>query len=277
MAIAPHQSATFLHIDPDVVFDDLLLRTLLESAPVCDLQMERFLAMVRHAILDDATREIGPPSAPRLAFACALARQCFVNDYVYSHTAAEIDQARTLRDRLAASLCRGDVPSAMTIAVICAYFPLLSIVGVESLVLRGWPEPVAALLEQQLREPLEERILRDRIPRLTTLDDEVSIGVRRQYEEHPYPKWVKLPPSGMSRFDSVHPVAGRRRLQTNETPQMDILIAGWAPVRNRSSSPTHFPGRGCSRWISVWQVLRMQSGRRARWEFRMWSTHKPIS
>jgi len=231
----------FCDIGPDVVFDELLLRTLLESAPVCDLQMERFLTMVRHAILDDVTREMGPESVPRLAFACALARQCFVNDYVYSHTAAEIDQARALRDRLAASLCRGDVPSALTIAIVCAYFPLLSIVGAESLGRRGWPAPVAALFEQQLREPLEERVLRDRIPRLTTLDDEVSIGVRRQYEEHPYPKWVKLPRSGPIGFDGRDPAAGRRRLQSNEQTQHDILIAGCGTGQESIEFANAFP------------------------------------
>ena len=233
----------FCDIGRDAVFDDLLLRTLLESAPVCDLQMERFLTMVRHALLDDATREIGPPSAPRLAFTCGLARQCFINDYVYSYTAAEIDQARALRDRLAASLCRGDVPSAMTIAVVCAYFPLLSIAGAESLMLRGWPEPVVALLEQQLREPLEERTLRDRMPRLTTVDDEVSISVRQQYEEHPYPKWVKLPPSGLIGLDGADPVVRRRRLQSNEqTPQPDILVAGCGTGQESIEVAQQFPG-----------------------------------
>jgi SAM-dependent methyltransferase len=231
----------FRDIDRDAVYGDLLLRTLLENAPVCDLQMERFLTTVRHALLNDAMGETGP-SAPRLAFACALARQCFINDYVYSYTAPEIDQAHALQDRLAASLRRGDVPPAMTIAVACAYFPLLSIVGAESLVLRGWPEPVAALLEQQLREPVEERILGDRIPRLTALDDEVSIRVRRQYEEHPYPKWVKLPPSGLLGFEGADPVAGLRRLRPSEqTPQPDILIAGCGTGQESIEVAQQFP------------------------------------
>ena len=239
--------------------------------------MERFLTTVRHALLNDAMGETGP-SAPRLAFACALARQCFINDYVYSYTAPEIDQAHALRDRLAASLRRGDVPPAMTIAVVCAYFPLLSIVGAESLMLRGWPEPVAALLEQQVREPVEERILRDRIPRLTTLDDEVSIGVRRQYEEHPYPKWVKLPPSGLIGFDGADPVAGRRRLRSNEqTPQPDILIAGCGRGRSRSRSRSNFPPPACSPWISVWRASRTPSARPAKCGSTMLTTRKPTS
>jgi len=233
----------FREIDEDVIFDDLLLRTLLESAPVCDLQMERFLTMARHALLDDATRDTGAVSAARLAFACALARQNSINDYVYAYSAAEMDQAHALRERLAASLCRGDAPSGMTIAVVCAYFPLLSIPGAESLLSCEWPEPVAALLDQQLREPIEERALRDRIPRLTAMDDEGSSSVRQQYEEHPYPKWVKLPPSDLVDLDGANPVAHRTRLHSKEqTLPTDILVAGCGTGQESIEVAQLFPG-----------------------------------
>ena len=51
-------------------------------------------------------------------------------------------------------------------------------------------------LTQQLREPDEERALRDSIPRLTAIDDEVSQRVRQQYEENPYPRWANAPGPG---------------------------------------------------------------------------------
>lgn len=225
------------------VFDDLLLRTLLGTAPVCDLQMERFLTLARYALLDDATVEIGRPSAARLAFCCALARQCFINDYVFSYTVPEIDRARALRDRLAASLRRGEAPSAITIAVTCAYFPLASITGAESLMLREWSEPVAALLGQQLREPLEEQALRDRVPRLTSVDDEVSISVRQQYEEHPYPRWVKLPLSARTGLEGAEDrVVQPPRLPSDErTTQAEILVAGCGTGQESIEVAQQFP------------------------------------
>ena len=51
-----------------------------------------------------------------------------------------------------------------------------------------------AVLTQQLREPLEEQRLRADIPRLTGIEDQVSRLVQDQYEENPYPRWVRLAP-----------------------------------------------------------------------------------
>ena len=65
--------------------------------------------------------------------------------------------------------------------------------------IRSWPAPVAALLTQQIREPQAERELRASMPRLTPIEDEVSRAVQRQYEENPFPRWVKLVRPGRAR------------------------------------------------------------------------------
>lgn len=51
-----------------------------------------------------------------------------------------------------------------------------------------------ALLVQQVREPGEERQLSATIPRLTGVEDQVSRQVQRQYEENPYPRWIRTVP-----------------------------------------------------------------------------------
>jgi len=176
---------------PAVVFDDALLRSVLESAPVCDVVMERFLTHARFALLD-AVNDCHHTHGEALRFGCALARQCFINDYVFAVTDAELARAQALRDDVVAALARREAVAPMNIAVVGAYFPLLSLPHAESLLSHAWPEPLDALLTQQLREPAEERVIRDRLRRLTDIDDHVSIAVRQQYEEHPYPRWVRL-------------------------------------------------------------------------------------
>ena len=224
------------------VLDDLLLRTLLDSAPVCGLQMERFLTAARHALLDEATVAPGPPGADPLVFCCALASQCWINDYVFSYTDAEIERAQALRDRLAQSLRPGEAPPALMIAVVAMYFPLVSIADAESLQRFEWPQPLAALLALQLREPLAERALRDRIARLTAIDDEVSIGVRQQYEEHPYPRWVGLPPSGLAASANAD-FAQRAGLRSGEpTSRLDIFVAGCGTGQESIEIAQQFPG-----------------------------------
>jgi len=226
----------------DIVFGDVLLRTLLESTPVCDLNMERFLTMTRHALLEDA--DFGAKSVCEVAFGCALARQCFINDYVFSCTERETERAQAIRDRLVASLSRGDALSPMTIAVVAAYFPLLSVPHAEALLSRAWGEPIAGLLTQQLREPADERNARGGIPRLTSIDDDVSLRVRHQYEEHPYPKWVKVPRvvaagSGNPNADVHGSLRPGGRL--DQTEALDILVAGCGTGRESIEVGQLFP------------------------------------
>ena len=66
----------------------------------------------------------------------------------------------------------------------------------QSLLQQASSPPLKALLDQQVRDPLAERALRPSIPALTAIDDAVSVAVREQYEDMPYPRWVKTAPLG---------------------------------------------------------------------------------
>src|SRR6185295_2496065 len=61
------------------VANERLLRWLLESGPICDLSLERFLTATRAALLEVVESET--IEGDQLRFACALARQCFINEY----------------------------------------------------------------------------------------------------------------------------------------------------------------------------------------------------
>jgi 2-polyprenyl-3-methyl-5-hydroxy-6-metoxy-1,4-benzoquinol methylase len=58
-----------------------------------------------------------------------------------------------------------------------------------------WAAPVADVLAQQIAEPQEEEQLRATMARATPIKDAVSRLVRDQYEENPYPRWVRMPPA----------------------------------------------------------------------------------
>ena len=219
-----HKGFTTLTSDP-------LLCTLLNSAPICDIEMERFLTMTRSAMLEAATRmtasdgEIGTS----LSFCSALARQCFINEYVFIHTDDEIQKASDLRDSLAAALeAKTRVPVLWPIAV-AAYFPLCSLPFANQFLDNQWPEEVAAVLRQQIREPQEELRLRATIPRLTDINDEVSLLVQNQYEESPYPRWIKTAPAGKATniagyLYQMFPLTSFKRHSISGS--IDILIAG---------------------------------------------------
>jgi Flp pilus assembly protein TadD/SAM-dependent methyltransferase len=209
--------------------DDALLRCLLQSTRLADMAIERLLTDIRAIMLDEAIAVTEIADAGLLAFGCALAQQCFLNDYVYDAPAAELARAVGLRERLAAAWQAGhEVPAAWLVAV-AAYFPLGAVPGSRAALARSWPPAVSALLAQQVAEPAEEGRLRDTIPRITPIEDDVSLAVERQYSENPYPRWVRSPsidtPMSLDEYvGGMFPLAPFRKLA--KTSGADILIAG---------------------------------------------------
>jgi 2-polyprenyl-3-methyl-5-hydroxy-6-metoxy-1,4-benzoquinol methylase len=222
---------------------DPLLRCMLECAPVRDLNLERYLTSVRRSLAD-----LGPPPLPSLASAggegalpavrendallhlcCALARQCFINEYVFAATAGEVEKAAALRDGLAGALDEGRTLLPSQVAIVAAYFPLSDLPGAERLLETTWLACLQAVLTQQVVEPREEKENRDKIPRLTKIEDRVSRLVGQQYEENPYPRWVVTPsnrgPMSVEQYLRAQFPTASFAGATHEG-QTDILIAG---------------------------------------------------
>ncbi|HEY2527499.1 MAG TPA: tetratricopeptide repeat protein [Xanthobacteraceae bacterium] len=172
---------------------DALLCRALESAPLTDIDLERFLTSVRHALL---TTNAVDTDEHALGFYVALAQQCYINDYVYSLADGEADAAKRLRIALEATLEAGKECPPLWPVVVGAYFPLHTLAKAEVLLERTFPQSVCALLVQQIEEPMEEQRIAATIPVLTSIDSDVSRSVRQQYEENPYPRWVKAGPPG---------------------------------------------------------------------------------
>jgi len=174
----------------NAIAGDHLLLVLLQSTPVRDVAFEQLLTALRASLLSDAGKAV---SDTVLGFACTLARQCFINEYVFATTSDEDVQVEGLNQDLDEALARGGSINAMQLSVFAMYRPLHMLASASMLLERSWPTAIDELLTQQLREPAEERRLRDSIPCLTAIEDETSRKVRQQYEENPYPRWVHVP------------------------------------------------------------------------------------
>jgi tetratricopeptide (TPR) repeat protein/2-polyprenyl-3-methyl-5-hydroxy-6-metoxy-1,4-benzoquinol methylase len=224
-----------------------LLCALLCSTPIPDIAMERFLTMARRVMLDAAigVADSNDYVGPALSFYSALARQCHINEYVFCHADDEIKKANELRDKLGVALeAKTKVPVLWVLAV-ASYFPLSSLSLAARLLDMQWPEPITAILVQQIREPDEELQLRATIPRLTIIEEEVSRLVRNQYEENPYPRWVKTEPAGNS-FNIIpflsqkFPLTAFNRHSKNGT--VDFLIAGCGTGQHSIETAQLFKG-----------------------------------
>jgi 2-polyprenyl-3-methyl-5-hydroxy-6-metoxy-1,4-benzoquinol methylase len=212
---------------------DPLLHCMLVCSPVRGVELERMLTCVRSALLNAVVRGEGAPDEADLGFRCALARQCFINEFVFATTPDETAAAEKLRQSLTAALDAGSPVAPEVIAAVASYFALHEIPAAAALLDRtvypDWPAPLDALLTVHLREPLKERELRRDIAALTAIEDETSLAVRQQYEENPYPRWI-LPPARpekvlLHEFLKRHwPHAPLHGLP--EGDGLDVLVAG---------------------------------------------------
>jgi 2-polyprenyl-3-methyl-5-hydroxy-6-metoxy-1,4-benzoquinol methylase len=205
--------------------NDLFLLSAMEVMPLPSLQLERLLGHARAELLRLAGEQgegDGETDDDTVAFACALARQCFINEYVYAQTETESGLAGVLRDRLLQDLASGAATAPLTLAVVAAYFPLHTLPMVEALLRWDWPTTTAGLMQVQLREPLEEAGERAAITALAPVKNSVSLQVMRQYEENPYPRWTINPLSVFAADQArgkIVPTAERQA-------ELDILVAG---------------------------------------------------
>jgi ubiquinone/menaquinone biosynthesis C-methylase UbiE len=206
---------------------DPLLPALLERSTVFDLELERFLTSLRACLLEIVMQDRSDQNESTVGLCCALGRQCYINEYVFDLTAEENDRVHKLRDRIGHALDVNAAISPMEIALLSAYVQL-DLLPAAALLKRSWPKRIAGLLEEQIQTPAAERKLRTSIPKITPIADDTSIRVRQQYEENPFPRWVKLPTNRSMPVDEwmpqEFPFSNFRKIGKGDA--LDVLIAG---------------------------------------------------
>ena len=163
-----------------------LLMKLMLLCPLPDAELENILKTVRAEVLLSLRSISVTPEL--LRFQQALALQCFINEYIYECTGEESEALKIIEQEVEAALRNGLQPDPIEIACLASYRPLYQYDWCQLLVL---PEDLFELGQRQIQEPLEEKRLRTELPILQEITNKVSSVVREQYEEHPYPRWVK--------------------------------------------------------------------------------------
>jgi SAM-dependent methyltransferase len=194
---------TTLALSQSNPLDEALLLRLLEDVVVRDPALERLITDARRRMLEK------PLPLPVMT---AIAHQCFNTEYVFDETPQEREKVEKLGNSL----------------VYACYRPLKEAI------------PDASLTRRHIAEPAEERRLAAEIPSLTELQGDVSAAVRAQYEENPYPRWVRmqttLPTAPLAQvlkelFPQVNPPGGSR-----------ILVAGCGTGQNAIGTALRFAG-----------------------------------
>jgi SAM-dependent methyltransferase len=225
----------FARYSLETIANDILLRCALATVPLHHAPLEKLLTALRAILLRTATtdRGLGNTAVDRLF--CALAQQCFINEYVFAQSDEETRQSHRLRELLLQKITDGLAISALLLAAVAAYFPLYSLPGAQTLLRGKLPEATAALVRQQLQEPLQEIEDRKSIPVLTPVDDDISLRVMDQYRENPYPRWTVNP--------VATPADDRKDRAQSAGPRetKEILVAGCGSGQHAVETAQHYP------------------------------------
>jgi len=164
-----------------------LLHHLMRVCPLPELQFEELFVAMRSLLLKNLDKmEVSPEL---IYFLSTLSLHCFVNEYVYIESDEETHLIGKLQDKISQTVAQSEQPEAIKILCLASYRPLHQYVWCQKLESLDNLEEVKKRL---IEEPLLEKMIAKDIPVLEEISDDVSLKVREQYEENPYPRWVKL-------------------------------------------------------------------------------------
>ena len=164
-----------------------LLMDLMHVYPIPDQDIEPMLISIRSALL--AHNAAIENDADVLAFQDALACQCFINEYIYETTESDSIVIDTMAGTIGDDLQNNQQPQPSRLACLASFAPLHDF---DWHIRLAMPAALHRLEKRQIRDKETETALRTAIPTLCdTSDDPVSALVKAQYEDNPYPRWVK--------------------------------------------------------------------------------------
>ena len=202
-----------------------LLLKLMSVCPIADLQLENLLKGIRYHLLRHVHQLDG--SHFILTFQSSLALQCHTNEYIYDLSDDENELFLALEGLVDWKISRGEIPSPQYILCLASYQSLDKYQWSDLLVLT---KEIAEVFKRQVHERDIERNLKSNIARLEEeVNNKVSVKVRSQYEESPYPRWVNvgfaLHPATISQVVSTLKLK-LSDLKVCEIQTPNILVAG---------------------------------------------------
>ena len=217
-----------------------LLHHLMRVCPLSDLQFEEFFVTMRSLLLTNLDNFKASPEF--IYFLSTLSLHCFTNEYVYFEKDEETELVKNLETEIMQSISKSEQPEAKKILCLASYRPLHQYDWCQKLEALDNLEEVKSRL---IEEPYAERAIAAEIPMLEEISDDVSCKVRAQYEENPYPRWVKLgipkKPKSISEICAkLNLHLHSKSIESVTTPA--ILIAGCGTGQHSIGTASRFSG-----------------------------------
>ena len=215
-----------------------LLHHLMRVCPLPDLNFEEIFVSLRRLILTNLAQIPATPEV--IYFLSTLSLHCFINEYIYLEKIEETQILGKLETEIAQTIANSRQPEVKAILCLASFRPLH---------LYNWShklENISGLNDIKTRlidEPIAERSLGAKIPKCGEIGNNVSRNVREQYEENPYPRWVKIGIHSNARsisqvFTDANLCLHAERIREVAAPS--ILIAGCGTGQHSIGTASRF-------------------------------------
>ena len=201
-----------------------LLHQIMRVCKLPDLQFEKFFQSMRSLFITNLDNFEASPKF--IHFLSSLSLHCFTNEYIYIEKDEETKLVKNLETEITQTISRSEQPEAKKILCLASYRHLNQY---------NWFQKLKALdnlkdvKSRLIEETCAEREIVKEIPILGEISDNVSSRVREQYEENPYPRWVKIGLPLKARLISEICAAKNLNLHSESIQKVNapnILIAG---------------------------------------------------
>lgn len=226
-----------------------LLLSVLEQTIITAVDFEKLFTLLRRSFLQLALAEDITPGKKEFAcrFLCALAIQNFHTDFVLYVRGDEHLLVEQLEHLIGKKLDADNSDMTFLLLLYAAYKPLSLLPAPhisEKLLTKKQKSPLFPLLQLHLDHSRVEREIQAQLPQLTPIRNEVSLAVRAQYEEHPYPRWqgLRIGQGGTNlrqKLQNLFPGFATELVNIPEAP--DILIAGCGTGRHPLERAVELP------------------------------------
>lgn len=206
--------------------DNNLMNTL-KTILMKDIKFEKLFTQIRKNLCAQVVKDKIISEKSELEFLIALGQQCFLNEYIYEFTEEEQSMTNKIIDR-----CQcGDINESK-ISMLSCYFPLYKLIDKLPALTTfiSLNKNFQDLIKLQIKEPLQEQELSKKIKKLGSISDEISLKVKGQYEQNPYPRWKNgdhFRERKMSITQLINSEIIPNSISSNKTQEkLEVLVAG---------------------------------------------------
>ncbi len=164
-----------------------LLMQFMKVCPISDYYIEKNFVNIRKEILNQTYKsEI---DKTHINFLISLSIQCFLNEYIYERSKDEIEKIKKINERIKKNLRENKKISDLDILCLSSYEPLTNFSWSNKI---KFSNELNEIFELHFNQNEIENQISKSIKSISKVKDKVSIKVKKQYEENPYPRWENV-------------------------------------------------------------------------------------